>query len=400
MEIDKSFFLEKDKPGKVTIKTMKEYATANNIALSATKKDYIFSEIKEHVSRSKTPIRNDEEPAFPSQGDMIKVIRDLEKGKISPTTKIIRTILIKLKKLGFENCGSWYKISTSHFIGGGVQGNVHRFNDHAGKTVLVSSKKMNEFNKVVSVEYNYINVIFAAIVKNIVEDGETPNLVVIEHIYKCESNKTKGLDIPKVPYILNIMDYMACGSLFDIRRSLDLKQRISIFLQVFSTTMILAANKIGHLDLHGNNILICKTNSKEIYYPMLDSTIPLFGCIAKIIDYDYVGIATEDRLFYDTPPTIDKLSQIFLSNANSYKKFPVAFILGQIYALRKNQGMVQETSQIWLSPVYKCCDYLNREGFNGLSGNLGLGYKDYSEVYKICLIQYQATVTDLLKKME
>ena len=400
-------------PKSLTLKTMRDDAVLLNIKLSPkTTKPKAFAAIKKIIStRAREEEHSDIEEEItvnlsreidiPTITDMVKLVDDLEKGKKDLTGREMLNILNELKRLGFQNCGVWYKISSEHFIGAGVSGSVYKIDDRVAKTVLFKSKSVDQYNKVIIVEYDYISVVFSAIVNNIVNRGMTPNLIVIKHIYKCESNKIRDIHNPKDDYILYIMDYVACGSLFNLRRSghkFSLNQKISIFLQIFSTIMILAKNKIGHFDLHENNILICETDLKSIDYQDFNVSIPLYGYIVKIIDYDFVGVATDKRAFYNTP---GNRSTVFLSEPSFIKKYPIAFILSQIYLLRNiDKGMVQETGELRMSPIYSFC-----ERINSLSPEerkhavIGGGYEKYADIYDICLRVYDNTVIDLLKKI-
>nr|QBK85951.1 MAG: protein kinase [Marseillevirus LCMAC101] len=400
---NRDLYLEPSAPKRLTVKMMRYDARLLGIKLNL--KEMLYQKIKEYVEEFKDTeefvIQGKFE--FPTRGDMIKIVNDISHGE-SLTDRSVEEILNRLEKLRFENCGSWYKVTLDHFIGGGAQGNVHRFIRSGNPMVKYAGKEI----PLVSTEYDFINVIFATIVKNIIKDTRSPNLMAIEHIYKCQLNDDPRLAMPREHYILNIIDRITCGELSLVLHRLTTKQRISIFLQVFATTMILAIYRIGHLDVHGNNILICRADYKEIRYPILDIVIPVFGFVAVLIDYDFAGIATTTRLWYKSD-NFRSQSSLPFSSSHYINKYPGIFILGQIYPLlTRDSDLGDKTPAIKKSPVGVLCTAINNGNWKSLDdeyqkwarGILFFRYNRYNVVLEICKQVFAATFLDLNRKLE
>jgi len=418
--IDTSIYSDAFPSKYLTILKMKNDAAVLGIEIPKNmnrRKGDIFKVIKNHIESEDMEdseelvidVPPQEQPfTMPTDGDMVGLVNDIRAGK-SLNSKRVVEMLENLENAGFVSC-EWYKIRTGRLIGSGVQGEVRKFGDKSSKTTRYEKQIVDDEKNFVTIEYNYLPVLFSVVAKKISDDGNSPNLMIVDHIYKCDGKK--NIDIPDDPYILNIIEYIDCPALYNVSYKFNKEQIISIFLQIYSTIMTLSWNRIAHLDLHNANILICKTDIKHISYNLLRTTIPVYGYIAKIIDYDFVGIAVGEKPYWDSPMFF-KGATLTMSSSGYLNNLPVIFILSQLNKFFLEDGMVRSRGDIFNdSPIKKFYDAINERNPKKAEGKFKLavlqllnpkthGYNNYGEAWGLCNNVYIETVKyfgDMIKK--
>jgi hypothetical protein len=102
-----------------------------------------------------------------------------------------------------------------------------------------------------------------------------------------------------------------------------------VMAQVVLSIMLLMYNKIAHLDLHSDNIIITSTRDKDFTLTIGNRryTLPTNGYSIKIIDYDIVGLILGGSLYKSSEIPIKQY--VTVSN-KSITEMPGYFMLSML----------------------------------------------------------------------